>query len=76
VADRSNMQKDPADGTTGDEPITGAQRSNLKTLCEEANEPFEEGPTRRRRPSASTSQDCDTDRMVAADEAGLGGGLD
>jgi hypothetical protein len=39
-ADRSNMQKDPDEWTTGDEPMTGAQRSYLKTLCEEAKEPF------------------------------------
>ena len=31
--DRSNMEKDPADWVTGDEPMTGAQRSYLTTLC-------------------------------------------
>ena len=36
------MEKDPADWVTGDEPMTGAQRSYLKTLSEEANEPFDE----------------------------------
>lgn len=36
----SNRQKDPADWVTADEPMTGAQASYLKTLCEEANEPF------------------------------------
>ena len=35
-ADRRNMQKDPDDWTTGDEPMTGAQRSYLHTLAEEA----------------------------------------
>jgi hypothetical protein len=35
-----NMQKDPDDWTTGDEPMTGAQASYLKTLCEEAGEEF------------------------------------
>jgi hypothetical protein len=39
----SNREKDPDDWTTGDEPMTGAQASYLKTLCEEAGEPFEEG---------------------------------
>lgn len=35
-AGHGNMEKDPDDWTTGDEPMTGAQRSYLKTLCEEA----------------------------------------
>lgn len=35
-ADESNMQKDPESWTTGDEPMTGAQRSYLHTLAEEA----------------------------------------
>ncbi|HEX2227466.1 MAG TPA: DUF3072 domain-containing protein, partial [Candidatus Binatia bacterium] len=30
-ADSGNMIKDPEDWTTGDEPMTGAQRSYLKT---------------------------------------------
>jgi len=34
-----NMVKDPEDGVTGDEPMTGAQASYLKTLSEEAHEP-------------------------------------
>lgn len=39
---QSNMEKDPADWVTGDEPMTGAQKSYLKTLCEEAKVPFDE----------------------------------
>jgi hypothetical protein len=35
-ADESNTIKPPEDWTTGDEPMTGAQRSYLKTLSEEA----------------------------------------
>jgi len=35
-ADESNTIKRPEDWTTGDEPMTGAQRSYLKTLSEEA----------------------------------------
>jgi hypothetical protein len=42
MAEQSNMEKDPADWVTGDEPMTGAQRSYLKTLCEEAREPFDD----------------------------------
>ena len=41
LADQSNMQKDPDEWTTGDEPMTGAQRSYLKTLTEEAGESFD-----------------------------------
>lgn len=32
----SNAVKDPENWTTGDEPMTGAQRSYLQTLAEEA----------------------------------------
>ena len=35
----SNTIKDPDDWVSGDEPMTGAQASYLKTLSEEANEP-------------------------------------
>lgn len=31
----SNTEKDPADWVSGDEPMTGAQASYLKTLSEE-----------------------------------------
>ena len=34
-----NAQKDPDDWVTGDEPMTGAQKSYLATLGEEAGEP-------------------------------------
>ncbi len=40
-AEGSNLQKDPDDWVTGDEPMTGAQASYLKTLSEEAKEPFD-----------------------------------
>ncbi|GAB2689535.1 DUF3072 domain-containing protein [Thalassiella azotivora] len=33
-----NAQKDPDDWTTGDEPMTAAQRSYLETLAREAGE--------------------------------------
>ncbi|MFH5923396.1 DUF3072 domain-containing protein [Roseomonas xinghualingensis] len=42
----SNTVKDPDNWTTGDEPITGAQASYLKTLSEEAGEPFDENLTK------------------------------
>ncbi|HZF79348.1 MAG TPA: DUF3072 domain-containing protein [Rubrivivax sp.] len=45
-APQSNMEKDPEDWVTGDEPMTGAQRSYLKTLSEEAREPFDDSLTK------------------------------
>lgn len=42
----SNAEKDPDDWTTGDEPMTGAQASYLKTLSEEAHEDVPEGLTK------------------------------
>ena len=39
TTDFSNTQKDPDDWVSGDEPMTGAQRSYLKTLSEEAHKP-------------------------------------
>ena len=45
-ADESNTIKPPEDWTTGDEPMTGAQRSYLKTLCEEAKVEFDDSLTK------------------------------
>ena len=42
----SNLEKDPADWKTGGEPMTGAQASYLKTLSEEADEPFDDTLTK------------------------------
>ncbi len=36
-----NAEKDPDDWVTGDESMTGAQASYLKTLSEEAGEEFD-----------------------------------
>jgi Protein of unknown function (DUF3072) len=36
---RSNLEKDPDDWVSGDDPMTGAQASYLKTLSEEAQDP-------------------------------------
>jgi uncharacterized damage-inducible protein DinB len=41
-----NAEKNPDDWTTGDEPMTGAQASYLKTLSEEAGEAFDDGLTK------------------------------
>ncbi len=42
----SNTKKDPDEWTTGDEPMTGAQKSYLKTLSDEAKEEFDENLTK------------------------------
>lgn len=42
----SNAEKDPDDWTTGDEPMTGAQASYLKTLSEEAGTDFDDSLTK------------------------------
>lgn len=42
----SNLEKDPDEWTTGDEPMTGAQASYLKTLCKEAGETFDPNLTK------------------------------
>jgi hypothetical protein len=39
VGDGSNTRKDPEDWVSGDEPMTGAQRSYLKTLSEQSHDP-------------------------------------
>jgi hypothetical protein len=59
----SNTIKDPADWTTGEERMTGAQASYLKTLCEEAGEPFDAELTK-----AEASQRID----VLQDKTGRG----
>lgn len=38
----TNAIKDPDEWTTGDEPMTGAQQSYLKTLSDEAGVEFDE----------------------------------
>jgi hypothetical protein len=42
----SNTIKDPDDWTTGEEPMTGAQKSYLHTLAGEAGETVEEDLTK------------------------------
>jgi len=45
-SDNSNLEKDPSNWTTGDEAMTGAQKSYLQTLCEEAGVELDEGLTK------------------------------
>jgi hypothetical protein len=41
-----NPERDPEDWTTGDEPMTGPQRSYLQTLSREAREDFDDSLTK------------------------------
>lgn len=43
---QGNTIKDPDDWTTGEEPMTGAQRSYLHTLAAEAGEEIDETMTK------------------------------
>jgi hypothetical protein len=43
---KSNTVKDPDEWTTGAEPMTGAQKSYLKTLSDEAGEEADENLTK------------------------------
>ena len=45
-AEESNAIKDPDEWTTGDESMTGAQRSYLHTLAEEAGEKVDDDLTK------------------------------
>ena len=42
----SNLEKDPTEWKTGGEPMTGAQASYLKTLSDQASEPFDDTLTK------------------------------
>jgi hypothetical protein len=46
ISSGSNAKKDPDEWITGNEPMTGAQRSYLKTLSDEAGEPFDDSLTK------------------------------
>ena len=42
MSDMSNTEKDPDQWVTGEEAMTGAQKSYLQTLSQEAGEEFDE----------------------------------
>ncbi len=46
ASDTSNTIKDPEEWTTGEEPMTGAQRSYLHTLAGEAGEEVDDSLTK------------------------------
>jgi hypothetical protein len=44
--DSAQLQRDPDEWKTGDEPMTDAQRSYLETLCRETGEEFDDALTK------------------------------
>jgi len=50
----------------GKEPLTAAQRSCLKTLSEEAHEPFDENLTKQKHRNESTNCSAKPDGVLAA----------
>ena len=68
-AQPSNTQKDPDEWVTGDEPMTGAQASYLRTLSQEANEEFDESLTK-----AQASRRIDELQSRTGRGQGSGGG--
>jgi hypothetical protein len=46
LAPNETPEKDPEDWVTGDEPMTGPQRSYLETLAQEAGEEVDETMTK------------------------------
>jgi hypothetical protein len=61
----SNTVKDPSEWTTGDETMTGAQASYLKTLCAEGGEAFDPAMTK-----------AEASRMIDALQSKTGRGRD
>ena len=57
-----NTQKDPKDWVSGEDPMTGAQESYLKTLAEQAHEP---DPTEQDLTKAEASELIDEMRQKA-----------
>ena len=68
-APHENPAKDPEDWTTGDEPMTGPQRSYLTTLCQEAGCAFDDGLTKAQASKLIDELQRRTGRGAAADES-------
>ncbi len=56
------IEKDPKDWASGDDPVTNAQASYLKTLSEQAGQPY---PTKDVRTKAEASELIDEMRRAA-----------
>ena len=86
---RSNTVKDPDEWTTGNEPMTGAQHSYLKTLSDEAGEEMNDNLTKaeaskrieelqhttgRGLDENNRSNETDSERATRNEEEGIRGG--
>jgi uncharacterized damage-inducible protein DinB len=60
-----NARKDPDEWTTGDEPMTAAQRSYLKTLSDEAGEAMDDTLTKAEASERITALQQQTGRGAA-----------
>ncbi len=74
LAEESNTIKNPDDWTTGDEPMTGAQRSYLKTLSEEAKVEFDENLTKAEASKRIDELQAQTGRGAEQDSRQAGAG--
>lgn len=70
----SNTQKPPEEWTTGDERMTGAQRSYLKTLSDEAGVPFDDNLTKAEASKRIDELQKQTGRGRPGDEGASEGG--
>jgi uncharacterized damage-inducible protein DinB len=60
---QGNAIKEPDNSVTGDEPMTGAQASYLKTLCGEVGESFDEGLTKAEASERIEALQAESDRV-------------
>jgi hypothetical protein len=74
LAEEGNTIKNPDDWTTGDEPMTGAQRSYLKTLSEEAKVEFDENLTKAEASKRIDELQEQTGRGAGQNSQGAGAG--
>ena len=65
----SNTEKPVEEWVTGDEPMTGAQASYLKTLCEEAGEAFDPDLTKAEASKRIDALQAKTGRGASQDRA-------
>ncbi|QDV36682.1 DUF3072 domain-containing protein [Tautonia plasticadhaerens] len=66
-APEGNRVKDPGDWTTGEEPMTEAQRSYLHTLAEEAGEEVDDAMTKAEASEAIDELRRKSDRVSGGD---------
>ena len=75
-----NAQKDPDEWLSGDDPMTGAQASYLKTLCEQAGTLRRSMTTSQKRKLRSSSTRCvsrrESDNYQFAEGAAGASGVD